>query len=366
MTHPIWLLAKIEVVRAIRTGALLRSFLRPVLLGPPAAIAIGTMVSTYGVLTPVVAVPPDLPVELGLELALEEQGFTVVVVDDPFAAWGDDEADAAVVRVVEGDGLAAARAPERATRWRWSVWAVAEREGDHEKVEDAIQAAGRRAVESVVSAVGGDPIDDVRLAWVSQVEAPSSDVPLAIVLGYLVFGLSLPVYYVYGVAGGGDQADGVTEGLLSAGVSARHLAASRWLAACALSVLFAVVLFGQVLVFGGRSLMVLAPPAADLARVVGAVALVDAAFVVVGLLARTSREAVQFAAIVLMGSGVTFALGAAAAAPAWLPLAGAASDAPSLAAWIGAVVHALSALAVVFGAGTLLDRFPRRLLGEGR
>ena len=206
--------------------------------------------------------------------------------------------------------------------WRWEAPLVGEVE-TLERVEDAIEWAGNRALEEEIALAGGDP---ERTLWFvkSRRYAPagdSSSLPARSILGYLTAMLGMVSYFLLTMGTVSEREEGVSETLAAT-------AAPAWIPLVVrLAVATGLELVGGWLVVGSV-LAVLPHAALTLPRALGytlqvgcALALLNCVYLLVGLLAPTAKAAYNLGSLPLALSFGLLAL-AVTQTPPWIPLVG--------------------------------------------
>ncbi|MFN7147063.1 MAG: hypothetical protein ACK4YP_25060, partial [Myxococcota bacterium] len=182
-------LTRAELLRLVRTEEVWRYLLLPALLLLPAVVFVAVLVVSLRGPDATVAVPPSLPAELDVVRELEQQDVAVVVRDDPHAAWARGEVDGAVVSVIEGPGVPAARRFEGRGGERWMFDIVADDEEVERALDLALEGAGRDWMDDQVTLVGGVPLRDVQVVHTStlDIEEPFPIDPARGLAAYAVF-----------------------------------------------------------------------------------------------------------------------------------------------------------------------------------
>lgn len=366
-------LLQAEVRRLVRTPQVYLYVVLPALLLLPCGVFIGVVLLSLSGPGQTVALPLELPAGLDLAGATQDAGLHPLTTPRPQASWMDGEADAAVVRVLPGDGIAsAAPGVEPASRPRYIVEILATDDEVEKQLRVAVKAAGDHAMEGLVSAAGGDPDRDLWLAELSDVPVPEAPGPFPLdrgVRAYAVFALSLVGFFFLALTGVADRQEGVTETLLATPLRATTLLASRLLAVVGLQALAALLLAANlVLLLNEASRELPLPPAtpAMVLALLGGTALCDALYLAIGTWApsaKAANNAAGGAMFLILGA---LGLGTMAEVPAWLPLAGLpAADTTQKYAQAGLACLALTAV-VVGLTGRALDRRVRLKLSPER
>ncbi len=367
-------LSRVELTRLLRTEQVHRYVLLPALLVLPLTVLGATLVvSFFEPESRVVAVPADLPDELGLVDQLEERGFEVRVEDQPAAAVEAGSADVAIVGWHDGEGLGRASSLELASRARWRLDLLADDPELAKDVERAADAAGDHWLEAQVAAAGGDPVRVAHAATVTTLplkddEGPPVD-PVRIVRAYLAFLLGTVAFFFLSLTGVADRQQGVTETLRVLPVDPQAVLWSRLLA-------LLVVQVGAGLLLGGNAALLLfalvdragapLPGPWDAAGLVGALVVCNALYAVVGVWAPSAKAANNGSSIVILLLMAGLTAGVLLDAPAWAPLAGSVTAQGAAANLLSLLVSLLTAGGVLFLTARAMARRVSLVLPEGR
>ena len=352
-------LTRAELLRLLRTEEVWRYLLLPALLIVPVMVFGGVMVMSLRGASARVAVPPDLPEELGLMQALEAENLEVVVLDDPAAAWAAGEVDGAIVEVRDGDGIAGAGFADRAVRARWQVALVADTRAVEGKLRDAAEHAGHEVLADIVALAGGDPERDLEVARVDvhDVPVPWPVNPTRGLVAYGVFALGSVAFFFLSLPVVADRREGVTEVLRVLPVPPTAALWARLFAQLALQLVAAALVAGNVVLLVApllRGDLFAAPGLADLPGFVACVVLVNALHVAVGVYAPNAKVANSASGTAAFTTLGLIGLGLLGAPPAWVPLAGILAANTPLDAAIGVVVTLAAAAAVLAACGHFL------------
>lgn len=350
-----WTLLRMELRRLSRTSQVYAYVILPALLMLPTAVFLGFAAASLRQ-APRVAVPLDLPLALALTAALDEAGLEVVEVDDPAAAWLAGDAQAAVLAVEAGDGLAGANTSlERAERATWVVHVVADDTELEVSLTTAVDQAGDRMLADLVAVSGGVVEADLWVAGIATLPLPAEE-PFSIrraAYAYAVFTVSLVGFFFASLSGVADRNEGVTETLLAAPVRAQTLLAARLTAVLALQVLACLLMAANVILLlsnTGDLLQEAQLTPAMVVSLLGGAALCDAFYLLVGTWSPNAKSANNIGGAVMMGLLALLGVGVVAEVPIWLPLAGITS-AETPAEHIVAGLSSLVAAAIVVAAG---------------
>lgn len=348
-----------ELLRLWRTSEVLRFILLPALVGLPVIVFGVVMATSMRSTRATIAIPDDLPIELGIASALEEDRLGLRVVADPRASWEAGEVDGAIVDVVALPGIAASRV--RSERVAWQVHVVA----DEQWVANAMGAAIRRSAEGwladIVALAGGDPEVDLEVSDVRVVPEDRRSFPFSIARGlsaYSSFMLSFVAYLFLALPLVADRTEGVTETLRVLPISPARTMLARLLAiGCLQAVVALLVTVNIALLFAplARGEEFPVPTGAQIAAVVTSTLFVSAAYGLVGVVAPTIKTASNGATLVMFGHMGLMAWALLGQPPAIIPIAGAIAATTPAAQLVGVASSVAAALGLVLWIGRLLS-----------
>lgn len=360
-------LTRAELLRLVRTEEVWRYLLLPALLLLPAVVFGAVLVVSLRGAGATVAVPPTLPAELDIVEELEAQRLDVVVRDDPFAAWERGEVDGAVVSVVEGTGVPAARRFEGRGGERWTFEIVADDEEVERALDLGLEGAGRDWLDDQVAMAGGEPLRDVTVvqATTLDIEEPFPIDPARGVAAYAVFTAGTVAFFFLALPVVSDRREGVTEAYRVLPVPATAPLWARLFALLALQVAAGALVVGNIALLLApllRGEIPGMPLFADLPGVIAAVVFVDALHVAVGVYAPNAKAANSASGFAVFCALSLLLYGLLGEPPAWVPVAGVFAAAGVFERVVAVVVTVAAAAAVIGVCGRLLATRVRLVL----
>lgn len=331
MLRDLLILTTMELRRYARTSDIFRYLLLPALLGIPTLLYVTTLLVSLRGGAGSLAVPLDLPEELDLVHRLESAEVKVIPSEDPYRAWESGRVDAAIVRLLEDDGIGGAEV-EPLDREAWRLEIVSDSPSLTAVVRGEVEAAASDALSAAVALGGGQEKDRI-VVRLSTVEAEEESrlpfFPKRGVIAYLMMGMSLIAFFTLCLPHIADRREGVLETLRVLPCSPTALLAARVLALLGLQLACLLLVGANCWLLAGAALGNVSLPSPWMApAVIGGLLFADVSYLCVGVLAPTAKLANSFSGIPmtvqvgLLLAGMWKQLPLFGQAPAWLPLGG--------------------------------------------
>lgn len=331
---PLWVLTRMEILRVARTREVFLYLVLPSLLWIPTVLFFATLLLSLRGSLGTVAIPPDLSPPLGIQARLEKANLKVLIREDPYASWEKGEADAAVVRLVPEDGIGAATVSEPLVREAWRLELVGDTTRVVNQVQRQIEEAAREQLDAWVFLSGGKENDAVVVSMELEKFEEDSKFPLDVGRGlaaYTLLLLGLVSFFFLALPQVADRREGWVETFRVMPVSPMYFLWARLLSILALQLCCGALIAANIWMLMASALQAIPLPSPWLLiSGVGALVLVNAFYLCVGVVAPTAKLANNVSSGPMTLQVLLLLAGAAkqvpywgAVAPPYLPIGGA-------------------------------------------